>query len=274
MNARVFFTLLAFSSSSVAAQAAADLPAELTRGLSPAQVNTVLEGLRRAGAPECDSALACLSRSMENVRIATSLAREKRSAEQIAAAIGLAAEDEVQTPERLTLTVPKSAPSRGPANAPVTIMTWLDFQCPFSQRLQGTFKELEQAYPGKLRFVVRHLPLPFHKGARGLALMSMAAQDQSRFWEFYEGVFGDGVQSASGLSRKLKLDEATLAKAPQQQRYLKQLAADIDEAARLGAGTPTSYVNGLEVPGPQPLETWRTIVDAELAGSSPAKLGK
>jgi protein-disulfide isomerase len=265
MSVRLVSSILLLASALSFAQRN-ELPAELTRGLSPDQVQAAVRGLSRAGPPECDSALACLSRSMENARIATALARENRSAEQIAIAIGVPSENAPSaSDERVSLTIPKWAPRRGPASAPITIVTWLDYECPFSQRLHGTFKELEAAYPGKLRFVVRHNPLPFHNNAKSLALMSMVAHEQTRFWEFHDAMFE---------SRPI-IDRASLEKVSKERRYVTQLAEDQAEALRLGAnGTPTSYVNGLKVEGSQPLATWRDLVDAELAAASPSKLGK
>lgn len=267
---------------SVLAQAPPPLPQEFMKGLAAAQQREALEGLGQAQPPRCDNALECLVVATRDARLAFKLAREGQAAAQIAAALDQGdrregAPDEVA--QRAELGVPAYAPTRGPANAPVTIVSWVDFLCPFSERLAATFKQLEAEYPGKLRFVVRHLPLPFHEGASELALMSMAAHEQGRFWAFYDFAFDpgwDAPRSADAWAAQLRLDRAALQGAQRVQRYRERLLADEHEIKRLveSPGTPTSFVNGIVVVGAQPLETWRAHIDAELAALSPSRLGK
>lgn len=245
-------------------------------GLTEAQVASALEGLRLAGAPDCDNARECLEVALSDLRVAGALARASRSPEQIAAAIRERPTSDAPEPAPFVdLSIPVWSPRRGPQNAPVTIVTWLDYQCPFSQRLDVTFKALAKKYPGKLRFVVRHMPLPLHRDAEALALLSMAAQQHDRFWEFHDRLYA--TQVAPGRTdgeRVLKELKVPFTEASPQAR--EQLAADVEAGRAVEAtATPTSFVNGKRVAGAQPLSAWVAEVEEALGRARDAsRLGK
>ncbi|NNL68132.1 MAG: thioredoxin domain-containing protein, partial [Myxococcales bacterium] len=84
-------------------------------------------------------------------------------------------------------------PAKGPAQAPITIVEFSDFNCPFCQRVNPTLAELERRYAGQVRIVFRHYPLDqLHPRARAIAEASVCADEQGRFWEFHDAVFADG----------------------------------------------------------------------------------
>jgi protein-disulfide isomerase len=85
------------------------------------------------------------------------------------------------------------APVRGPADAPVTIVEWSDFQCPFCARAEETLTRLRQEYPDKIRFVWRDMPLPFHDQARPAAIAARAAGAQGKFWAMHDRLYAAGV---------------------------------------------------------------------------------
>lgn len=240
---------------------AAELPADAVRGLSSRQLEVVLKGLQLAGAPDCANAAECLRASLQNLRIATQLAREARTAEQIAAAIGLPEADAQPQGSRdwYEVPVPKGAPSRGPESAPITVVTWLDYQCPFSQRHQTTLRALGEKYGARVRFVVRHLPLPFHTDAAALAAMSLYAQDKGRFWDFHDRLFAmraPNRASARLVAAELKLDPAALDAAVTDPRYKQLLERDAADARAVDAtGTPTTSSTAARSPAPSPSRT-------------------
>ena len=82
-----------------------------------------------------------------------------------------------------------AAPARGPADAPVTIVVFADFEEPFSQRVQATLKALDQRYPGKLRFISKQNPLSFDEHAASAARAAFAAAEQGKFWELHDRLF-------------------------------------------------------------------------------------
>jgi hypothetical protein len=104
-----------------------------------------------------------------------------------------------------------AAPTRGPANAPVTIVVFSDFHCPFCAKAAGAPEQIEREYPGKVRIAFKHHPLPMHAEARAAAKAALAAQAQGRFWELHDALFQG---SCAGLDQ-----EALLRRAAQARRH-------------------------------------------------------
>ena len=169
---------------------------------------------------------------------------------------------------RKTVAVGSSA-LKGSGKAPITMVVFSDFECPFCARIVPTLTELESKYPGKLKIAFRQLPLPFHKNARLAAAASLAAGEQGKFWPMHDLLFSHpaGLERAAlvGYAKSLKLDVAKFGSALDSGRFDKQIEADTADAAQLGAnGTPTVFVNGRPVVGAQPTEAFQKIIDEEL----------
>lgn len=163
-----------------------------------------------------------------------------------------------------------ASPSRGDANAPVTVVVFSDFQCPFCSRAEATVRELEAAYPGKVRFVFKNQPLPFHENARLAAKAALAAGEQGKFWEYHDALFTHQTQldraSLERYAEDLGLDLRRFRAALDDSRLDIAVEADITEAHRLKVeGTPTFFINGLRVQGAQPIAAFRAKVDQALA---------
>ncbi len=166
-------------------------------------------------------------------------------------------------------------PSFGPDDAPITIVEFSDFQCPFCKQWHQTvYEPLLAAYPGKIRVVYRHLPLTsIHPDAQGAAEAAMCANAQGKFWEFHDKLFagealGAGIYSqyASDLGLDVKKFEACITKGA----YRQAVQEDSDFALNLGVNsTPTFFVNGLAIVGAQPLSVFQQVIDKELAGGFP-----
>jgi protein-disulfide isomerase len=175
------------------------------------------------------------------------------------------------------VTVRADDPSRGPAVAPVTVVLFSDFQCPFCSRVVPTLKQIEGAYPKDVRIVWKHLPLPFHPNALPAARAAEAARVQGKFWEMHDRLFA-GQQALSAdvyrqFATDLKLDlqkfNADLAAAPADARIDQDQAL----AAEVGAtGTPTLFVNCRKIVGAQPFEALRAVIDDELARTKGTKV--
>src|SRR3954463_5160792 len=84
-----------------------------------------------------------------------------------------------------------SGMARGPATAPITIVAFSDFQCPFCGRAVPTIEKVMKEYPGKVRFFFRHFPLPFHQDAPLASEAALAAEAQGKFWEMHDKLFAD-----------------------------------------------------------------------------------
>jgi protein-disulfide isomerase len=161
------------------------------------------------------------------------------------------------------------APVKGPANAPVTIVAWSDFECPFCSRVVPTLKQLEEEYKGKIKVAFKHQPLPFHPNAKPAAAASMAAHEQGKFWEFHDKLFANqralDRTSLDKYAEELKLDMGKFKAAMDSGKYNELIEADSAEGSRVGAnGTPTFFINGRTLVGAQPVEAFKRVIDEEL----------
>ncbi|MBL8051508.1 MAG: DsbA family protein [Anaerolineales bacterium] len=166
-------------------------------------------------------------------------------------------------------------PSLGPDDAPITIVEFSDFQCPFCKRFHDeTYRDLLDAYPGQIRFVYRNLPLTsIHPDAMSAAIASLCANDQNVYWEYHDKLFSSTtlgtdtyIQYANELS--LNVDEFTACL--DSGKFDNFIQQDMDFAFNLGiSSTPTFFINGLAIVGAQPLTSFQQIIDKELAGEIP-----
>ncbi len=161
------------------------------------------------------------------------------------------------------------APVKGPANAPITIVEWSDFECPFCGRVTPTVKQLEEEYKGKIKIAFKHQPLPFHAHAHLAATAAMAAQEQGKFWEMHDKLFANqrALERADleKYAQELKLDMNKFKQALDTDKFKAALDADSAEGMRVGAnGTPTFFINGRTVVGAQPVENFKKVIDEEL----------
>ncbi|MGD0835089.1 MAG: thioredoxin domain-containing protein [Polyangia bacterium] len=168
------------------------------------------------------------------------------------------------------------APVRGPKDAPITVVLFSDFQCPFCGRVEPVLTELEKAYPGKVRVAWKNFPLSFHNNAKPAAEAAMAANEQGKFWEMHDILFkNQQALSASDLEKyaqEIGLDMGRFKSAVESHRYAAQIEADMKQGSDLGvSGTPAAFVNGQLVSGAQPVDAYKKIVDAELKGGGKGK---
>jgi protein-disulfide isomerase/predicted transcriptional regulator len=166
----------------------------------------------------------------------------------------------------------EGAPSMGPTNAPVTLVEFSDFDCPFCGRFHPTLKQLSEKYGDQLRIVYRQYPiLSLHPNAFKAAEASLCANDQGKFWQMHDVMFQEqGRLSVKEL--KEKADRIGLGKKDFDQcldsgRHTERVQEDMKEASRVGVtGTPALFVNGVFVEGGAvSLETVSRAIDQELA---------
>lgn len=172
--------------------------------------------------------------------------------------------------------VTRADPARGSRLAPVTIVVFSDFECPFCKHLSGTMKQLEQRYGREqLRIVWKNFPLAFHKHARPAAEAAMAVlahAGQSGFWAFHDAIFEADERLSPEIKavalRRAGLTPGQIPQLVQQSGAARKVDADMALAARLGVnGTPASFVNGVLVDGAQPAARFAEIIDAQLAAA-------
>ncbi|MEI7703777.1 MAG: DsbA family protein [Deltaproteobacteria bacterium] len=167
--------------------------------------------------------------------------------------------------------VEAKGPSRGPATAPITIVEFSDFECPYCGRAEETVSEVVRVYGDKIRVVYRDLPLPNHTNAPKAAEAAHCAGDQGKYWEMHAKLFANqralGVPALKSYAKDLKLDQAKFDKCLDSGTY----APTVEENRKAGndagvTGTPAFFVNGILISGAQPFDAFKEIIDAELAG--------
>ena len=163
---------------------------------------------------------------------------------------------------------------QGPKDAPVTIVEFSDFQCPFCRNVVPTVKELMRQYPATVRWAFRDFPLAsLHPKAPKAAEAARCAGEQGKFWEYHDLLFDSQAQATvedfKRFADQLKLDPKGFASCLDSGRQKAAVQSDVEEGARLGiTGTPTFFINGRMLVGAQPLESFRGIIEAELRRSS------
>jgi Na+/H+ antiporter NhaA len=150
---------------------------------------------------------------------------------------------------------------RGPADAPLTLVEYGDFECPFCGRATGVVKELRERFGNELRYVFRHLPLvDIHPHAEQAAQAAEEAAAQGRFWEFHDMLFDHQdeleVDDLLGYAGELGLDVEAMARALEDDRHARRVQSDAMSAEASGArGTPTFFVGEQRHVGPYDAET-------------------
>ena len=167
----------------------------------------------------------------------------------------------------------ENAHRRGPADAPVTLVEFSDFQCPFCRKVQPTLESLFEEYEGKISWVYKDLPLTsIHPDAVGAAEAARCAGDQGKFWEYRDALFAESrvtKQVHPKIIESLGLDAAAFEECISTKKYNEAVLADGAEAQSLGiSGTPAFLVNGILLSGAQPKEAFVRIIDAELAAQN------
>ncbi len=162
-----------------------------------------------------------------------------------------------------------TSPTKGPKDAPVTIIEFSDFQCPYCVRANATIEQVVKEYGDKVRVAFKHLPLPFHKQAEPAARASLAAGNQGKFWEMHDALFKNQRNLNPAFyektAKELGLDVAKFKKDMESEAVKKQIEDDKALAKKHGiSGTPGFFVNGVAVRGALPFDHFKTIVDRWL----------
>lgn len=180
---------------------------------------------------------------------------------------------QLEPPPIFRLQVPtEGAPALGPESAPVTIVKFEDFQCPYCRRAQATLRELKERYGEKLRIVHRDFPIEsLHPGVTRLHYAARCATEQGKFWEYQDTLYSAPAKATSeqlaALAVQAGLDgpafESCVAGGSKYEAAVKK---DFDQGVALGVtGTPAFFINGRLLSGAHPIERFVTIIDEELS---------
>ncbi|MDB5216238.1 MAG: Periplasmic thiol:disulfide interchange protein DsbA [Myxococcaceae bacterium] len=165
-----------------------------------------------------------------------------------------------------------SSPIRGNVDAPVTIIEFGDFQCPFCKRAEQTIDKVRDTYGNKVRIVWKHQPLPFHvraEPAAELALEARAEKGDAGFWRAHDKLFDSQPKleddDLTKIGAQLGLDATKLKTAINDKKHQKEIDVDAELGDDVQAtGTPHFFVNGRRLVGAQPFEKFQKIIDEEL----------
>jgi protein-disulfide isomerase len=162
-----------------------------------------------------------------------------------------------------------TAPVQGPTAAPVTIVEFSDFQCPFCSRLLPTLEQVKKKYGDKVRIVFRQYPLPIHYNAPKAAEAALCANDQGKFWEMHDAMFADqqglAPEGLKAKATKIGLKADQFASCLDADKHADEIKKDIAAGSAAGvSGTPAMFVNGRFISGAVPLDDITKVIDDEL----------
>ena len=165
-----------------------------------------------------------------------------------------------------------NAPVRGPKSAPITIVMFSDFQCPFCSRVEPTLKQVMDEYKGKVRIAWKNQPLSFHPNAMPAAEAAMAAYEQGndKFWAMHDKLFEKQADLSPALyeqtAKEIGLDLGKWKSSVESHAAQATIQSDMSAGSAVGAsGTPTFFINGKKLVGAMPFDSFKQVIDAELA---------
>ena len=170
-------------------------------------------------------------------------------------------------------------PSIGPANAPITIVEFSDFQCPFCKRVEPALKQVREKYGDNVRLVYMDYPLPMHDHAIDAAKAGRCAEEQGKFWQYHDAMFTDQNKESpadlKAIAKNLGMDTAKFDTCFDQAKTEAGVKADLEQGKALGIdGTPAFFINGRMLAGAQPAESFNKIIDEDLASKGVASTSK
>ncbi len=164
----------------------------------------------------------------------------------------------------------------GGAKAPVTIIEFSDYQCPFCGRAEGTVDQVMKTYGDKVRLVYRDFPLPMHPLARPASEAANCANAQGKFWEYHAKLFANQTALSEDklkeYAKDLGLDTAKFEACLAQKPFKAAIDKDIEDGSKVGVtGTPAFFINGRMLSGAQPFDKFKEVIDEEISAKSASR---
>jgi protein-disulfide isomerase len=215
-----------------------------------------------------EQALAEIADGMRRQRIAT---RRAQFIKELRAAAGVKVNLE---PPRVA--VKAEGPVRGSANAPVTIVEFSDFECPFCGHAAETLQQVEKKYGDNVRVVFRDYPLFSHRTAKRASEAAHCADEQGKFWEMHDRLFSKGGPLSDGdlyrFASQAGTDRQKFDACLTSGKYKEAWKPSQEEGNRVGVNsTPSFFINGRLIVGAAGLDTFSKIIDEELAAAAPPR---
>jgi protein-disulfide isomerase len=233
---------------------------------SDADVKEFFDRLKAAGRIPPDTKLETIKDQLVNAMVNQ---QKRGSVQKIIEELRTAANLQINLPPP-RVEVAATGPTKGPADAKVTIVEFSDFQCPYCQAAFSTVDQLMQQYAGKVKLVFRQFPLPIHNQAEKAAEASLCAADQNKFWEYHDLLFRNqkklDVSDLKAHAASAGLDATKFAQCLDSGEKKKQVDADLEAGQAAGVnGTPAFFINGVFLNGALPIEEFKKVIDPELA---------
>jgi len=167
-------------------------------------------------------------------------------------------------------------PALGAKDAPITIVEFTDFQCPFCKATEATLKQLREKYGDKIRLVHMDFPLPFHSHALDAAKAARCANEQGKFWQFHDALFANQGKLApadlKATAKTLGMNSTKFDVCFDSAKYDAQIKADQAVGEKVGVdGTPAFFIDGRPLTGAQPAPKFEELIDDELANGGNTK---
>ena len=161
-------------------------------------------------------------------------------------------------------------PAQGNPNAPIKLIEFSEFQCPFCKRARPVLDKVLSTYQGKIYYVFRDFPLSFHKDAKNAAMAANCAHDQGKYWDFSKELWAQqqqlGDTTYTNAAKKIGLNLSQFNQCYTSRKYEKEINKDQNDGMEVGvSGTPAYFINGKFLSGAQPFESFKEIIDEELA---------
>ncbi|MBV8551358.1 MAG: thioredoxin domain-containing protein [Acidobacteriaceae bacterium] len=168
-----------------------------------------------------------------------------------------------------------NTPVRGPQTAPVVVVEYADYECPYCQQIDPVLLKLENEYKGRVAFAYKDTPLPMHPHAEKAAEAAHCAGAQGKYWEYHDVLFASKQYEIPALkqsARTLNLDAAVFDKCLDSGEQKAAVTAQLEEAQRLGLqGTPSFFINGRFLSGAVSYEMLRNTIEQELSAATPPR---
>lgn len=211
-----------------------------------------------------------LKEASEMIRSYLMQSRKVAVEQQLYAGLRAAANVKIKlAPPRVDVEV-GDAPSIGPKGAPITIIEFTDYQCPFCSRVRGTITQLTEEYKDKIRYALKDFPLSFHNFAKKAHEAALCAGDQGKYWEYGKSLWANQqalqIEKLKGYAKDLKLNIKKFDECLDSGKYTKKVEENIQYGASVGVqGTPAFFVNGIFLSGARPIQDFKNIIDVELS---------
>lgn len=185
------------------------------------------------------------------------------------AALASQTNKKIITADDILSTISSNTPMKGKESAPVTVVMFMDFECPFSQSSHDIFDQMMRQHGNTVKMVFKQFPITsIHSQAASAALAATCAHEQNKFWEYYDALFDEQTltdETYSALARTLKLNPSQFDSCFSSQKNLSQIEQDVADGIRLGVqGTPTYFVNTKKIEGVPTPSQWNSILLQEI----------